>query len=147
MAQDHFRLSALELSDAEQAVIDLSAFSNSGGQLPVEYQVVIFLNGNEKETRRVRFIQAVDKVLLPQLIVDDLRRFGVKISSTPTLSDLPSTHILDDLKEYIPQVSAVFNFYSQRLGISIPQAALGAQVRDTVSSHLWQQGQTTFLVN
>lgn len=40
-----------------------------------------------------------------------------------------------------------FDFYRQRLEISIPQAALDNQARDSVAHHLWQQGQSALLMS
>ncbi|SFU82071.1 fimbria/pilus outer membrane usher protein [Xenorhabdus koppenhoeferi] len=146
MAQDYFRLSALELDDT-QPVIDLSVFSSPGGQLPGQYQVNIFLNGKEKETKQVNFIKLENGKLSPQLTVDNLKQFGVKMSAFPALMELSPEQIIDDISEYIPQASASFDFYGQRLDISIPQAALDNQARDTVASHLWQQGESAFLMS
>ncbi|WP_156115384.1 MULTISPECIES: fimbria/pilus outer membrane usher protein [Xenorhabdus] len=146
MAKDYFRLSALELNDT-QSVIDLSTFSSPGSQLPGQYQVNIFLNGKEKETKQVNFIKLENGKLSPQLTVDNLKQFGVKISVLPALMTLSPEQIIDDISEYIPQASASFDFYEQRLDISIPQAALDNQARDTVASHLWQQGESAFLMS
>ncbi|MBC8945039.1 outer membrane usher protein FimD [Xenorhabdus indica] len=146
MAKDYFRLSALELNDT-QSVIDLSTFSSPGSQLPGQYQVNIFLNGKEKETKQVNFIKLENGKLSPQLTVDNLKQFGVKISVFPALMTLSPEQIIDDISEYIPQASASFDFYEQRLDISIPQAALDNQARDTVASHLWQQGESAFLMS
>ncbi|WP_340620431.1 fimbria/pilus outer membrane usher protein [Xenorhabdus siamensis] len=146
MAKDYFRLSALELNDT-QSVIDLSTFSSPGSQLPGQYQVNIFLNGKEKETKQVNFIKLENGKLSPQLTVDNLRQLGVRISAFPALMKLSPEQVIDDISEYIPQSSTSFDFYEQRLDISIPQAALDNQARDTVASHLWQQGESAFLMS
>ncbi|MEQ1974782.1 fimbria/pilus outer membrane usher protein [Xenorhabdus sp. SGI240] len=145
-AQDYFRSSALELDDT-QSVIDLSVFSFPGGQLPGQYQVNIFLNGKEKDTKQVNFIKLKNGKLSPQLTVDDLKQYGVKMSVFPALMKLSPEQVIDDISEYILQASTSFDFYEQRLDISIPQAVLDNQARDTVASHLWQHGETAFLMS
>ncbi|MDC9613108.1 fimbrial biogenesis outer membrane usher protein [Xenorhabdus khoisanae] len=145
-AQDYFRLSALELDDT-QSVIDLSVFSSPGGQLPGQYQVNIFLNGKEKETKQVNFIKLKNGKLSPQLTVNNLKQFGVKMSAFPALMKLSPEQAIDDISKYILQASTSFDFYEQRLDISIPQAALDNQARDTVAPHLWQHGETAFLMD
>ncbi|MBD1228065.1 fimbria/pilus outer membrane usher protein [Xenorhabdus griffiniae] len=145
-AQDYFRLSALEL-DETQSAIDLSVFSFPGGQLPGQYQVSIFLNGKEKETKQVNFIKLENGKLSPQLTVDNLKQFGVKMSAFPALMKLSPEQVIDDISEYILQASTSFDFYGQRLDISIPQAALDNQAKDTVAPHLWQHGETAFLMS
>ncbi|BET96637.1 fimbria/pilus outer membrane usher protein [Xenorhabdus sp. TCT-1] len=139
-------MSALELDDT-QSVIDLSAFSFPGGQLPGQYQVDIFLNGKEKETKQVNFIKLENGKLSPQLTVDNLKQFGVKVSDFPALMELSPEQFIDDISEYILQASTSFDFYGQRLDISIPQAVLDNQARDTVASHLWQHGESAFLMS
>ncbi|MDC9603569.1 fimbria/pilus outer membrane usher protein [Xenorhabdus griffiniae] len=145
-AQDYFRLSALEL-DETQSAIDLSVFSFPGGQLPGQYQVNIFLNGEEKETKQVNFIKLENGKLSPQLTVDNLKQFGVKMSAFPALMKLSPEQVIDDISEYILQASTSFDFYGQRLDISIPQAALDNQAKDTVAPHLWQHGESAFLMS
>ncbi|CDG21730.1 Outer membrane usher protein lpfC (fimD) precursor [Xenorhabdus poinarii G6] len=145
-AKNYFRLSALELDDTQSA-IDLSVFSLPGGQLPGQYQVDIFLNGKEKETKKINFIKRKNGKLFPQLTVNNLKQFGVKMSAFPALMKLSPEQVIDDISEYISQASTSFDFYKQRLDISIPQAALDTQARDTVASHLWQHGETAFLMS
>ncbi len=146
-AQEYFRVSALELNNAEQPVVDLSVFSISGGQLPGKYPVMIMLNGKEREVITINFIQLQNNTLSPQLTVGDLKNLGVNFSDFPALTELSAEDIINDIREYIPQASTTFDFYSQRLDVSIPQAALDYQARDAVSPHLWQQGQSALLMS
>ncbi|WP_256466772.1 fimbria/pilus outer membrane usher protein [Yersinia ruckeri] len=146
-AQDYFRVSALELNDIEQSVIDLGVFSTTDGQLPGQYQVAIILNNQERDVRQIDFIQLPNKKLSPQLTIDDLKQLGINFSVFPALKTLSSEDVINDIGEYIPQASITFDFYRQRLEISIPQAALDNQARDSVAHHLWQQGQSALLMS
>ena len=146
IAQDYFPLSALEISNSEQAVIDLSSFSFPGGQLPGTYRVTVFLNGIEKENRDIKFVQKNGK-LFAELTVADLRHWGVKIAASPELMNLPAEHILSSIEDYIPYSTMSFDFHQQSLEINIPQAVMDSQARDTVSTDLWQQGETAFLMS
>jgi len=144
IAQDYFPLSALEISNSEQAVIDLSSFSIPGGQLPGTYRVTVFLNGAEKENRDINFVQKNGK-LFAALTVDDLKRLGVKTAAFPELLKLPAKQILYNIEDYIPYATILFDFHQQRLEINIPQAVMDNLARDTVPTDLWQQGESAFL--
>lgn len=146
IAQDYFPLSALEISNAEQAVIDLSSFSSPGGQLPGTYRVTVLLNGTEKENKDINFVQKNGK-LFAALTVDDLKRLGVKITAFPALMKLPANQILYNIEDYIPYSTILFDFHQQRLEINIPQAVMDNLARDTVPSDLWQQGESAFLIS
>lgn len=146
IAQDYFPLSALEISNAEQAVIDLSSFSSPGGQLPGTYRVTVLLNGTEKENKDINFVQKNGK-LFAALTVDDLRRLGVKIAAFPALMKLPTKQILYNIADYIPYATILFDFQQQRLDINIPQAVMDNLARDTVPTDLWQQGESALLIS
>ncbi|WP_416236074.1 fimbria/pilus outer membrane usher protein [Serratia rubidaea] len=145
-ARDYFNPAALELENSAASALDLEQFSVSGGQLPGEYHVDIYLNGNPIETRNVTFVQAAGK-LQPELTPAQLESMGVKVAAFPALRQLPADKPLSDFAQYIPEAGSQFDFGRQRLNLSIPQAALTSEARGYVDPAHWDQGMPAALVN
>lgn len=59
-ARDYFNPALLELGAPGQGAIDISAFSERGGQIPGTYRVDIILNNEKIETRDITFRQNID---------------------------------------------------------------------------------------
>ena len=145
-AADYFNSSALEMIPGDQSKPDLERFSVEGRQLPGNYQVDLYLNDNKVDTRNVTFVSFND-ILLPQLTVGQLGAMGVKIEAIPNLQHLPPETTLTELGHYIPDATSRFNFSTQRLDLSIPQAALNNEARGYVDPELWDQGINALLMN
>ncbi|MBS3046385.1 fimbria/pilus outer membrane usher protein [Enterobacter mori] len=146
LAEDYFNPNALERQTAGMPSIDLSRFSQQGGQLPGTYRVDVALNGAVIDNRDVTFIEQNGK-LLPQLTRGQLQAIGVKIDAFPALAQLPEDGVVSDLGKYIPQADSQLKFDQLRLDLSIPQAALNAQARGYVDPKTWDQGIPAFLLN
>lgn len=146
-ASDYFRVSALELVDADQQVVDLDIFSQANGQLPGSYYVAIFLNGVEIETRNIIFVKLENNQLSPRLTQSDLSKLGVNIEAFSTLRQLPIDEYIYDISKYIPHATAYFDFDKQRLELSIPQIALKTRPMEFIDPRLWNQGITAFLMS
>ncbi|MGR2705480.1 fimbrial assembly protein [Pseudomonas sp. IB20] len=145
-ADDYFNPSALELSDPSQPAADLIKFSRTGGQLPGRYRVDIYLNERPMETRDISFVSQGD-TLQPELTVQKLRDMGVKIDAFPALKALDAAAIINDLGRYIPSASSQLKFSEQRLDISIPQAALNIEARESVDPSTWDEGLPAAIFN
>lgn len=139
LAEDYFNPNALERQKVGEIPIDLSRFSQHGGQQPGIYRVDVALNGNIFASRDVTFVVQNGR-LQPQLTPEQLQTMGVKIEAFPTLAKLPADSIVTDLGKHIPLADSQLQFDRQRLDISIPQAALNTQARGYVDQKNWDQG-------
>ncbi len=146
MAEDYFNPEALELKGGSQTKTDLKQFSSPGGQLPGIYRVDVYVNGRAVETRDVTFVEINGK-LLPEFTPAQLDGMGVKSEAFPPLTQMPQEQVLSDLGRYIPDASSSFDFSQQRLDVSIPQAALDVEARNSIDPALWDQGMTSMLLN
>jgi len=144
--QDYFNSALLELDNPGQGHADLSAFE-SGAQAPGIYHVDIYINDNRIDTRDVVFhlVNSADgkQHLQPCLSANYLTKLGIKTTRFPAL--LNATQCVD--LAVIPQAKAEFQFSTQRLQLSIPQAALAPQIRGYVPPDQWNEGINAFLLN
>lgn len=145
-AQDYFNPELLQLGNPRQGHVDLAVFE-SGNQAPGLYRVEIDINGEQVDVRDVEFVLVTDdqgkELLNPCLTVDDLHRYGIK---TELFTNIEETGKCANIQA-IPQASSEFIFSSQRLSLSIPQAAMSLQARGQVSPDRWEQGISALLMN
>lgn len=141
-----FNPALLERQGAIKEKIDLSAFEN-GEQVPGIYRVDLILNNEFIETRNVKFnlspINKEGESLQPCLSIGDLEKYGVRIKQFPKLAGSGECTNLTA----IPNARADFIFSSQKLALSIPQAALNMQARGYVSPALWDEGVNALMLN
>lgn len=146
----------LVASDA-QMVADLSYFEKEGSQLPGDYQVDIYINGQQIASDNMRFIDARNKKsivsdirdntgLMACLRLQDLKLFGVNITVFPMLSAVKDDECIS-LGQYIPDAFTSFDFQKMRLDISIPQAAMHNRVRGYIPPERWDEGINAALLN
>lgn len=115
---------------------------------PGKYRVDIIVNNDMVETREIDFRLSghLDgngaDTLQPCLTIDMVESWGVKTSLFPQLARGGECVDLSA----IPMASAKFNFYSQRLLLSIPLAAINQQVRDYVPPEQWDEGINALLL-
>lgn len=145
-AAEFFNPALLERQEADKEKVDLSAFEN-GEQVPGIYRVDLLINTEFIETRSVKFDLFPDgkggQSLQPCLSLDDLEKYGVRVEQFPELvSGGQCTNL-----STIPDASAIFIFSSQKLALSIPQAALNLQARGYVAPALWDEGLTALMLN
>ena len=145
-ARDYFNPALLEVNNPSSKGADLSAYEN-GEQAPGVYLVDVIINDQMVDTRDVTFKLAKDSKgeaqLQPCLSAGILQSYGVKTALFPGLN---VDHECVDLSA-IPQASAQFLFDTQKLLLSIPQAALSQQARGYVSPELWDEGINALLLN
>lgn len=147
-ARDYFNPELLEMGAPDQSAADLSAFEESGGQIPGTYRVDIFLNNTKMDTRNIEFHMVKDgtgnETLQPCIPVSDLERWGVLVNKYPnlTLSGSSCSNLLG-----IPQASSDFRFSRQQLLLSFPQSSISNSARGRVDPKLWDEGITAFLLN
>lgn len=142
----YFNPALLAVGSPKQDHVDLSVFED-GAQAPGKYRVDIFVNSDQVDTREIDFrlqVIAGKKRLEPCLSLTDLRRYGVKTFLFPALEDT-GTECAN--LSAIPQAESQFMFSSQKLVLSIPQAALMPKARGYVDPSLWDEGINALLMN
>ncbi|MCF8581541.1 fimbrial biogenesis outer membrane usher protein [Enterobacter ludwigii] len=145
-ARDSFNPELLELDNPGAGKTDLSAFE-SGSQAPGTYHVDIILDEQQVDTADILFKGGSgkdgDTVLQPCLTLEQLKNWGVKTQLFPGLA---ANGQCVDLSA-IPQATTEFQFSTQRLLISIPQAALSPLARGYVPPEQWDEGINAAMLN
>lgn len=144
--RDFFNPALLEIDNPAMKGADLSAFE-SGGQAPGTWRVDVIINDRQVDTRDVTFYSEKDAageaVLKPCLPVALLQRYGVKTEDYPAVASEGKCANIPA----IPQASAEFLFNTQKLLLSIPQAALSPVARGYVVPELWDEGINAVMLN
>ncbi|HFK6079268.1 TPA: fimbria/pilus outer membrane usher protein [Enterobacter cloacae] len=142
-----FNTELIELDNPGMDKADLSAFE-SGSQAPGIYHVDIIVDDAFLETGDIQFTASKanngEALLQPCLSLAQLKRWGVKTALFPALS---AGHGECVNLQAIPQASADFQFGSQRLVLSIPQAAIDLPARGYVPPEMWDEGITAAMLN
>lgn len=145
-AAETFNPDFLQNGEGGPTISDLSAFENNHSQLPGNYFVDIWLNNKFMESKTIAFIASNEpeggSSLVPCIKLDMLVSYGIRAKAFPDLKE--TNHCINI--EAIPQASATFNFNTQRLLLSIPQAALHASARGYVSPDRFDEGINAFLL-
>lgn len=138
-ADDYFDPAALELRDPQQKLADLRYFAKAGGQQPGTYPVSVWLNEQEVTQQNVTFVEENGQ-LKPVLTPSQLAEYGVNVSAFTAFSQLPDGGTFTDIERYIPDARSQFDFSTQRLNLSIPQAAMNVQSHGYVDPARWDDG-------
>jgi outer membrane usher protein len=146
MAEDYFDPNAVEQRGAQRSKLDLSSFSQSGGQEPGIYPVDIYLNGNFVGSQSTRF-EAWAGGLQPVLRKADFLRWGLKENATSDFMKLNPSQPIKDIASAIPQARTRFDFGQQRLNISIPQEYVRKDAQGYVAPEEWDDGVNALFVN
>ena len=146
-AREFFNPDLIELDNPGIDKADLQGFE-TGSQPAGIYHVDIILDGQLVDTQDIAFKKASDAQgetrLDPCLSVELLSQWGIRTEHFPKLNQ-PGTPCAR--LEAIPQASTDFQFTSQRLVISVPQAAMAMQARGYVQPTLWDEGIPAALLN
>lgn len=140
------------LSADTAAVADLSRFEQ-GKQQPGIYQVDISINNQFFATKNMKFVaagnkDATDKAggLAPCLDQDWLNTLGVNTAAVAGLDKFSPTQCLP-VQKLIPATQIDYNFATQKLRLSIPQAWLNHSARGYISPIQWNNGVSALLLN
>lgn len=140
--RDYFNPALLERTGSTNGDVDLSGFE-TGQQAEGTYHVDILLNGENVDTRDVVFTRREGGMLEPCHSTELLEGYGVKTALYP---GLVRNENCADLSA-IPQASSELLFSSQKLLLSIPQAALSSPARGYVAPEQWDEGITAMMLN
>lgn len=145
-SRDSFNPELLEVGNPGAGKTDLTAYE-AGSQAPGVYHVDVILDEQLVDTRDIEFTAVTDKKgdagLQPCISLETLKSWGVKTELFPELSaEAKCVNFA-----VIPLASTDFQFSTQRLLISIPQAALSPLARGYVPPEKWDEGITAAMLN
>ncbi|MEL4012838.1 fimbria/pilus outer membrane usher protein [Dryocola clanedunensis] len=144
-ARDYFNPEFLGVDNPTMKGADLSGFEDDI-QAPGNYRVDVIVNDQMVDTREIEF-KAINnneqQELAPCLSVALLNSFGVKTELFPELGKGNECANL----AAIPSASYEFLFNTQKLLISIPQAALSPKARGYMPPERWDEGINAALLN
>ncbi|VUS22491.1 fimbria/pilus outer membrane usher protein [Klebsiella spallanzanii] len=124
---------------------DLSAYGSTNSQAPGEYRVDIVLNNEYKETINVLFIEDNnEKKIVPCLSMAKLSTYGLRLDAFPLVKE-DAKGCADTSS--IPNFTVDFNFNTQQLLLSIPQAALSNAAQGYVPPEEFDDGINALLTN
>ncbi len=131
------------------SIPDLSLYATRDAQAPGEYRIDVILNNSLQETADIRFVEKKDPTtdtlkLAPCLSIAKLTSYGLRADAFPGLKEdangCADTHV-------IPDFTTDFNFNTQQLLVSIPQAALSTIAQGFVSPDEFDDGINALLTN
>lgn len=131
------------------SIPDLSLYSTRDAQAPGVYRIDVILNNSLQETADIRLVDKKDPVtgaqkLAPCLSIAKLTTYGLRSEAFPTLRE-DANGCADT--SVIPDLTTDFNFNTQQLLISIPQAALSTIAQGFVSPDEFDDGINALLTN
>lgn len=138
-AEDYFDPAALELSSPQQKTADLHYFATAGGQQPGTWPVTIWVNDQQVSEGNITFVEE-DGTLAPVLTAAQLAEYGVNVSAFSSFERLHDGETFTRIDQYIPDASSRFDFPTQRLNLSIPQAAMNVQREGDIDPARWDEG-------
>lgn len=152
LARDFFDsdfIKSVGQSTDSSLIPDLSQYATKDAQAPGEYRIEVFLNNHLLETADVRFVERRDPVtgelkLGPCLSMAKLSGYGLRVEAFPTLAEDESGCVNT---AHIPDFTTDFNFNTQQLFISIPQAALLNTAQGMVPPEEFDDGINALLTN
>ncbi|MCE9888437.1 fimbrial biogenesis outer membrane usher protein [Kluyvera intermedia] len=154
-ARDFFDPSFINAVNGGDAtnIPDLSVYQGINTQAPGDYRVDIVFNGHYLETKNVRFITNNSNIdsentntvkLTPCFSLSALSEYGVKVGAFPNLvEDKQGCSNLS----VIPDASTLLDFSSQRLDISIPQAAMFTTAQGYIPPDKYDDGINAMILN
>lgn len=133
------------LGDDPSLVADLSRFEKGAQNLPGNYRVDIYVNGNSFGSRELEFRSVSESGdLFPCLSPELLEGFNIEPA---TLSGIDVTATCLNISEIIPDATATPLLDKLRLEISIPQISLRPEFRGYIPPERWDNGITAAYLN
>lgn len=141
------------LSPDTASVADLSRFEQ-GKQQPGNYRVDLYFNDYFLVASDLPFIAsdetntagALSGGLTPCFDAAWLKKFNLKTETIPNFEQYEKEQCIP-IKTLIPEAEISYNFNSQKVTISMPQALLRDQVRGYIPPTEWEEGITAGLLN
>lgn len=119
--------------------VDLGMFSRGNPVIAGLYRADLYVNGQWKGRRDMEFRNTKDdKEAVTCMTLAMLDELGIDTSAlTDSAADMQACKTID---QWLPDAYARFDVATQRLDVSIPQAAMRRSARGYVSPSLWDHG-------
>lgn len=154
LAETYFNPALLKSVDSGAPAVTPSMLArlSSGQQIPGNYWVDIYVNGDYQGSQELDFATADAKgELVPSLSANDLLALKFKSSVLEkngiALSPEHAKNRVVGLLQQVHGVSATFDFSQHRYNITVPEIYLQKYERDVAASQLWDEGLTAAMVN
>lgn len=130
--------------------VNLDYFSEKGGQMPGTYQVDIYLNNQQVDTRNVEFVSLADAPgkLYGAITPAEMAEYGVKLDVFPDLKAVaPDAKLTKPLSAYVPQATENLDINRKRYDITVPQIGVNLRPRNSVDPKRWDNGINALMLN
>ncbi len=130
--------------------VNLDYFAEKGGQMPGTYQVDIYLNNQQVDSRNVEFVSLPDAPgkLYGAITPAEMAEYGVKLDAFPDLKAVaPDAQLTKPLSAYVPQATENLDLNRKRYDITVPQIGVNMRPRNSVDPKRWDNGIAAFMLN
>jgi outer membrane usher protein len=130
--------------------VNLDYFAEKGGQMPGTYQVDIYLNNQQVDSRNVEFVSLPDSPgkLYGVITPAEMEEYGVKMDAFPDLKAIaPDSKLTKPLSAYVPQATEILDLNRKRYDITVPQIGVNMRPRNSVDPKRWNDGIAAFMLN
>ncbi len=130
--------------------VNLDYFAEKGGQMPGTYQVDIYLNNQQVDSRNVEFVSLPDAPgkLYGAITPAEMAEYGVKLDVFPDLKAVaPDAKLTKPLSAYVPQATENLDLNRKRYDITVPQIGVNIRPRNSVDPKRWDNGIAAFMLN
>ncbi|MFC5475736.1 fimbria/pilus outer membrane usher protein [Paraherbaspirillum soli] len=137
----------LELGGAS-ATADLSIFAAGNRVLAGDYRVDVLVNGAHVEARTLPFkAENPEQDATPCVTAPMLAEWGVNTAAFPALAAADALTCVDTKDIGIPDARISYQPETQKLMVSVPQAAMQRSARGAIDQGLWEQGVSAAMLN
>nr|WP_081925163.1 fimbria/pilus outer membrane usher protein [Rahnella sp. WP5] len=130
--------------------VNLDYFAEKGGQMPGTYQVDVYLNNQQVDSRNVEFVSLPDAPgkLYGAITPAEMADYGVKLDVFPDLKAVaPDAKLTRPLSAYVPQATENLDLNRKRYDITVPQIGVNVRPRNSVDPKRWDNGIPAFMLN
>ena len=130
--------------------VNLDYFAEKGGQMPGTYQVDIYLNNQQVDSRNVEFVSLPDAPgkLYGAITPAEMAEYGVKLDVFPDLKAVaPDAQLTKPLSAYVPLATENLDLNRKRYDITVPQIGVNMRPRNSVDPKRWDNGIAAFMLN
>ncbi|HHW4680590.1 MAG TPA: fimbria/pilus outer membrane usher protein, partial [Xylella taiwanensis] len=118
--------------------VDLGMFARGNPVIPGLYRADLYVNGQWKGRRDMEFRNTGGQEAVTCMTLTMLEELGIDTSAlTDAGADI---HACKPIDQWLPDAYAHFDVATQRLDVSVPQAAMRRSARGYVSPSLWDRG-------
>ncbi|EKS6740524.1 fimbrial biogenesis outer membrane usher protein [Enterobacter ludwigii] len=123
--------------------IDISRFSVGNPVLPGQYNVMVWVNGQQRGKENIKFIAPYGKAGAEACFdAEQIKRLGIRITD---LDSIPED--CGFIEEWVSQSKSHYDSGDFELNLSVPQINIISLPRGYIDPDLWQEGDTVGFVD